>query len=72
MPGIIVAPQPIAVEEGAKVLIKGGNAVDAAVTCALVQGVVSPQMCGIGGYMLLTLRLVLQPYLTIEPHWRMI
>lgn len=57
MPGIIVAPQPIAVEEGAKVLIKGGNAIDAAVTCALVQGVVSPQMCGLGGYALLTVRL---------------
>lgn len=28
----------------------GGNAVDAGVTCALVQGVVAPQMCGLGGY----------------------
>lgn len=57
MPGMIVAPQPYAVEEGAKVLIEGGNAVDAAVTCAFVQGVVSPQMCGIGGYALLNVRL---------------
>lgn len=57
MPGMIVAPQPLAVEEGAKVLMEGGNAVDAAVTCALVQSVVSPQMCGIGGYALLTLGL---------------
>lgn len=55
MAGMVVAPQPVAVEEGAKVLMKGGNAVDAAVTCALVQGVVSPQMCGIGGYLILTL-----------------
>jgi gamma-glutamyltranspeptidase/glutathione hydrolase len=54
MKGMIVAPQPIAVEEGAKVLMAGGNAFDAAITCAFVQGVVSPQMCGIGGYMLLT------------------
>jgi gamma-glutamyltranspeptidase/glutathione hydrolase len=57
MPGMIVAPQPIAVEEGAKVLMAGGNAIDAAVTCAFVQSVVSPQMCGIGGYVILTLHL---------------
>src|SRR5437879_1822618 len=28
---------------------RGGNAIDAAVTCAFVQGVIDPQMCGIGG-----------------------
>ncbi|MBI3761439.1 MAG: gamma-glutamyltransferase, partial [Chloroflexi bacterium] len=57
MPSMIVAPEPPAVEEGAKVLMNGGNAIDAAVTCALVQGVVNPQMCGIGGYALLNVRL---------------
>ncbi len=50
----IVAPQPLAVEEGAKVLLRGGNAIDAAVTCAFVQGILDPQMCGIGGYALLS------------------
>jgi len=50
----IVAPQALAVEEGAKVLLRGGNAIDAAVTCAFVQGIVDPQMCGIGGYALLS------------------
>ena len=48
MRNMIVAPQPLAVEEGAKALMAGGNAIDAAVVCALVQGVVSPQMCGLG------------------------
>jgi gamma-glutamyltranspeptidase/glutathione hydrolase len=48
--GMIVAPQPEAVEAGALVLRDGGNAVDAAIACALVQGVVDPQMCGIAGF----------------------
>jgi len=57
MAGIIVAPQPIAVEEGAKVLLRGGNAVDAAVTAAFVQFVVDPHCCSAGGYMVLNLHL---------------
>ncbi|MCA9986273.1 MAG: gamma-glutamyltransferase [Anaerolineales bacterium] len=55
MPAMIVAPQPLAVEEGAKVLMKGGNAFDAAITCALVQCVLSPHSCGIGGYVIANL-----------------
>ncbi len=57
MPNAIVAPQPIAVEAGAKCLMAGGNAIDAAVTAAFVQGIVDPHMCGIGGYMLANLHL---------------
>ena len=49
MVSIIVAPQPQAAEIGLDVMRRGGNAVDAAVTCAFVQGVLDPQMCGIGG-----------------------
>ena len=47
---MISAAQPEAAEAGARVLQRGGNAVDAAMACALVQGVVDPQMCGIAGF----------------------
>ncbi len=57
MPAAISAPQPLAVEAGARVLMSGGNAVDAAVTAALVQAIVNPQMCGIGGYAVINLHL---------------
>ena len=48
--GMVCAPQPEAVEAGAMALQRGGNAVDAAITCALVQTVVDPMMCGIAGF----------------------
>lgn len=47
---MIVAAQPEAAEVGAEVLARGGNAVDAAIACAFVQGVVDPQMAGLGGF----------------------
>ena len=50
MPSMIVAPQPEAAEAGADVLARGGNAVDAAVAAAFVQGVADPLMSGIGGF----------------------
>ncbi len=56
MPGMIVAPQPRAVEHGAEVLAQGGNAFDAALACAFTQGVIDPHSCGVGGYLLLTCR----------------
>ncbi len=61
MRNMIVAPQPVAAEAGARVLMKGGNAIDAAVTAGFVQGVISPHMCGIGGYILLNLHLADRP-----------
>ena len=47
--GVVAAPQPEAVEAGAIALMNGGNAIDAAISCALVQGVIDPIMTGIGG-----------------------
>lgn len=48
--GMVCAPQPEAVEAGCEMLLRGGNAVDAAVACALTQGVVDPLMTGIAGF----------------------
>ncbi|WP_426955611.1 gamma-glutamyltransferase [Muricoccus radiodurans] len=50
MLGMVVAAQPEAAEAGVLALRRGGNAVDAAVTAAFVQGVVDPLMTGIAGY----------------------
>ncbi len=48
--GMISAPQPEAVEAGLDTFRAGGNAIDAAIACALVQTVVDPQMCGVAGF----------------------
>lgn len=48
--GMVVAPQPEAAEAGAEALERGGNAMDAAIACALVQTAVDPFMCGIAGF----------------------
>lgn len=52
---MIAGPEPIAVEEGLRVLAEGGNAADAAVTMSFVLAVTYPQAgnLGGGGYMLL-------------------
>jgi len=48
--GVVVAPQPEAVELGAQVLEEGGNAFDAAVAAGFMQMVTDPFMCGLGGW----------------------
>jgi gamma-glutamyltranspeptidase/glutathione hydrolase len=48
--GGLVLGQPEAARAGQEVLAAGGNAVDAAVTAALVAGVVAVPGCGPGGY----------------------
>lgn len=47
---MISAPQPEAAEAGIEIMRAGGNAMDAAIACALVQGVIDPLMCGIAGF----------------------
>ena len=47
---MVVAAQPEAAEAGLGALQAGGNALDAVIAAALVQGVVDPLMSGLGGY----------------------
>ena len=49
MNDVIVSPHFLSSEIGSKVLKKGGNAVDAAIATNLIQGIVAPETCGIGG-----------------------
>ena len=47
--GIVAAESPLAAQAGAKILERGGNAVDAAIATNAMMGVVEPMMDGIGG-----------------------
>ena len=47
--GMVVTAFPDATEAGRKMLVMGGNAVDAACAAALALGVCEPQGSGIGG-----------------------
>jgi gamma-glutamyltranspeptidase len=46
---MVSSANPLVSSAGARTLAAGGNAVDAAVSAALVASVVMPQMCGLGG-----------------------
>jgi len=47
--GVVAVSHPLAAEAGARVLEKGGNAIDAAAAVQFVLNVVEPQFSGIGG-----------------------
>lgn len=47
--GMVVTSQPLAAEAGLRILMEGGNAVDAAVATAATLNVVEPMMVGVGG-----------------------
>lgn len=47
--GVISTAQPEAAESGALTLMAGGNAIEAGIAAALVQGVIDPLMHGLGG-----------------------
>ena len=49
MSNIVVSPHYLYTHAGINILNKGGNAVDAAIATNIVQGVVAPETCGIGG-----------------------
>src|SRR5216684_6387009 len=47
--GIVAAESPLAAQAGARILERGGNALDAAIATNAMMGVVEPMMNGIGG-----------------------
>jgi len=47
--GMVVASQPLAAQAGLQILLRGGNAIDAAVATAAVLNLVEPMMVGVGG-----------------------
>ncbi len=47
--GMVVTSQPLAAQAGLQILMRGGNAIDAAVATAGVLSLVEPMMVGVGG-----------------------
>ncbi|MGC1522970.1 MAG: gamma-glutamyltransferase family protein [Steroidobacteraceae bacterium] len=47
--GMVVTSQPLAAQAGLQILMRGGNAIDAAVATAAVLNVTEPMMVGVGG-----------------------
>ncbi|MCZ6793624.1 MAG: gamma-glutamyltransferase [Planctomycetota bacterium] len=68
--GLVTSPQAEAAYEGARVLDAGGNAADAVVAAAFVQGVVDPHRSGVGGFGCATLCFRNAPPLAVDFHGR--
>jgi gamma-glutamyltranspeptidase/glutathione hydrolase len=49
MSSIVVSPHHLSTKAGKNILEMGGNAIDAAIAVNIVQGIVAPETCGIGG-----------------------
>ena len=49
MNDIIVSPHHLSTDIASQIYNRGGNAVDAAIATNLIQGIVAPETCGIGG-----------------------
>src|SRR5688572_33134344 len=49
--GMVCSASPAAATVGMRVLLDGGNAFDAAIAVAMVEGLTIPMMCGLGGDM---------------------
>ena len=49
MSSIVVSPHHLSSKAGKNILQSGGNAIDAAIAVNIVQGVVAPETCGVGG-----------------------
>jgi gamma-glutamyltranspeptidase/glutathione hydrolase len=49
--GMVASASPAAAAAGMRVLLEGGNAFDAAIATAMVEGLTIPMMCGLGGDM---------------------
>lgn len=64
--GLVATVNPVATEAGLQALRDGGNAVDAAIACALTLGVVDGHNSGLGGGCFMTLRLADGRLITLD------
>ncbi len=64
--GLVATVNPVATEAGLQALRDGGNAVDAAIACALTLGIVDGHNSGLGGGCFMTLRLADGRLITLD------
>ena len=64
--GLVATANPVATEAGLQALRDGGNAVDAAIACALTLGVVDGHNSGLGGGCFMTVRLADGRLITLD------